>query len=944
MSDFSAQTQRAAARGARSVGGTKRPLKSFFSASSSKPAAAPSPKKRMEVTPPMAEFINYDVDTTYVMPLEVRNRTDEILTLRFVKPARHPGIFRLVNGASVRLAPGLAHTLEIEFTTHLPQDYADALVVLSSDGGRVEVPLKACRVPLIEFPPTVNFGKVEQQLVRPVRTLTLVNRGRKDAAVTFVLDEGDEKGGHTECGVVLSSTTVTAPAGGQTIVTLELKPLSPGRYTWHIPVEMNGKRLPTLLEVTAEVVDCRSRLLDPQTREDVVSVEFPETFDGNKTSHSLEVVNGGSRAISFAIRSAHDTSEDGATPFRFLPTQGRLPPQGRLTVTALFTPQLKLRRTGWNTAPRNTPAETAQVHKYEALFTVLFVETEQTQSFRMVGTSCETLVRLSTSVIDFGTCALKRSKESSLTITNGVDHLPMRYALQCPPHFSVTPARGVVDVGGSATLRLEFRPRRLGPYVETLTLTANDTVTCSVELRGTPLFREGADVPVAACLPAQEDEVAVPAAVDLGMIPAEGLTPPLLPRQELTAAPMAEYTASRSYRSDHVAPPVFDVHSLAKRRFHAVPTTPQERRDCKRELTPIEVLNIVLPSKSLNFGRVTVDADAVASLFVYNGTKASIQVGVPTEAEGPVTVEPASQVVPAQRMAQFDVHIRSGTVHVFQQVMRVSVNQQHYVRFTVQADVVPVEVTLSQTQLLLSLTGQAEEPVCTAQVTLTNKGNCPVAYRWHLPTPSCEFEVEPQVGLLNASEQRSATFLFRPSAGTSQASCEARLEVVGATEKVLLLTGSVTPAKCAWGSSSLLTTPPLSSSSKQAAAASSVLALGRIAAGVPAVATLPLTNKGRTNAYFSIGVLPAWLTVSPSQGRVCVGETEELTVRVRHSTAGAVAHMVECHVLACGVYWWRVWRRPLWPCRSLSSWMAKSRLRRTWTLDTSTSDARSRAQ
>ncbi|TPP53999.1 hypothetical protein CGC20_16055 [Leishmania donovani] len=865
MPVFSARTQRAASRGAHSIGATKKSLKSFFPASSNRPAAAPPPKTRMEVTPPTAEFINYDVDTTYVMPLEVRNRTDEILTLRFVKPARHPGTFRLVNGASVRVAPGLAHTVEIEFTTHAPQDYADALV--------------------------------EQQLACPMRTLTLVNRGRKDAAVTFVLDEGDERGGGTACGVVLSSTAVTAPAEGRTTVTLELKPLPPGRHTWHIPVEMNGQRLPTLLEVSAEVVDCRSRLFDPQTHEDVVSVEFPETFDGNKASHQLEVVNGGSQAISFAIRSAHDISEGGAAPFRFVPTQGRLPPQGRLIVKALFTPQLKLRRTGWNTTPRSAPAETAEVHKYEALFTLLFVETEQTQSFRMVGTSCETLVRLSTSVVDFGACVLRRSKESNLTLTNGVAHLPMRYALQCPPHFSVTPARGVVAAGGSATLRLEFRPRRLEPYVETLTLTANDTVTCAVELRGTPLYREGAEAPVAAPPSAPEDEVAVPAAVDLGMIPAEGLAPPSLPRQVPAAVLMAEDTAVQSYRSGHVAPPVFDVHSLAKRRFYAAPTTPQERRDCKRELTPMEVLNVVLPSKLLNFGRVTIHADAALSLFVYNGTKASIQVGVPTEAEGPVTVEPASQVVPAQRMAQFDVHICSGTVQVFQQVMRVTVNQQHYMRFTVQADVVPVEVTLSQTQVLLSLTGQAEEPVCTAQVALTNKGNCAVAYRWHLPAPSCEFEVEPQVGLLNASEQRGATFYFRPAAGTSQASCEARLEVVGATEdKVLLLTGSVAPARCAWGASSLLKTPPLAPASKEAAAVSSTLALGRIAAGVPALATLPLTNKGRTNAYFSIGALPAWLTVSPSQGRVCVGETEELTVRVRHAVAGAAAHMVECHV------------------------------------------------
>ncbi|KAG5505527.1 hypothetical protein GH5_03556 [Leishmania sp. Ghana 2012 LV757] len=897
MSAFAARMRHAASRGDHGTAGTKKPLKCFSPASSHRPAAAPPPASRMEVTPPTAEFINYDVDTTYVMPLEIRNRTDEILTLRFVAPARHPGSFRLVNGASVRMAPGLAHTVEIEFTTHTPQDYADVLVILSGDGGRVEVPLTACRVPLVEFPPTVSFGKVEQQLVCTTRTLTLVNRGRKDAAVTFALDERGERDGGAGCGVVLSSTTIVVPAEGRATVALELKPLPPGLYTWEISVEMNGQRLPTILEVTAEVVDCRSRLFDPQTQEEVVSVEFAETFAGNTARHQLEMINGGSQAISFAIRSAHDLSEGGAAPFSFAPAQGRLPPQGRLTVHALFKPQMKVRRTGWSTTPVNAPAETAEVRKYEALFSLLFVETEQTQSFRMVGTSCETLVRLSTSVVDFGACVLKESRESTLTVTNGVTHLPMRYAVQCPPHFSVTPARGVVAAGGSVTLRLAFRPRRLEPYVETLTVIANDTVTRVVELRGTPLYREGAALPATSRSSGTEDEVAVPAAVDLGMIPGEGLTPPSLPRQVPAAVLMAEDTVVQSCCSGHVAPPVFDVHSLAKRRFHVAPATPQERRDCKRELTPMEVLNIVLPSKSLNFGRVTIHADAVASLFVYNGTKAAIQVGVPTEAEGPVTVEPATQVVPAQRMAQFDVHLRFGAVQAFQQVMRVLVNQQHHMRFSVQADVVPVEVILSQRQVLLALMGQTEEPVCTAQVALTNKGNCNAAYCWHLPSPSCEFEVEPKMGLLNAGEEGNATFSFRPAAGTSQASCEARLKVVGATEdKVLRLTGTVAPAKCVWGSSVGLTMPSLAPASKDAAAVSGLLSLGRIAAGVPAVATLPLTNKGRTNAYFSVGALPTWLTVSPSQGRVCVGETEELTVRVRHAVTGGVAHPVECSV------------------------------------------------
>jgi hypothetical protein len=880
---------------------------------------------RVEVTPALAEFINYDVDTSYVMPIEVRNRGDEVLTFRFVAPAQHPAIFRLLNPASVRVAPGLAHLLEVEFSTHKAEDYEDVLAVLSSDGGRLEIPLSACRTPQLEFPPHIDFGKVEQQHAAQTRTLTLVNRGRKDAQVHLVLVPATNETRSPPRGITLSSAATVAVAQGSTSINVELNALSPGTYVWKVAVEVDGQRLPALLEVTAEVLDCRSRLIDPRTHEEVVSLEFEETYAGNAKTHELEVVNGGSQAISFAIQAAHTLTDDGAAPFRFTPSEGRLPPQGSQLVTAQFRPAMQQRRTGWSTATTakgtststtlasgaTTSNEAAEQRRYEALFSLLFVETEQTQSFRLVGTSCETLVQLSTSAIDFGTCQMKASRQATLVVTNAVAHLPMRFELRPPSHFSVTPVRGVVAAGGTVEVTVVFHPCRLGPYDEALTLRANGTVTRAVTLRGTSVDRlpseAGATATAVVARTAHHahalGDVAVPAAVDLGMIPAEGLTPPMLPRQVPRSVLRADNGAadSRGRQSTHVAPPVFAARSLVKRRFHTTPATAHERHDCKRELTPMEVLNVVLPLKALDFGRVTVHADVVVSLYVFNGTAAAILAGVPTDADGLVTVDPPSQVVPAQRMVQFDVHLCSHTVQTFQQVMRVAVNQQHFMRFNVQAEVVPVEVTLSQREVRMALLGQAEDPVCTAQVTIGNSGNCAAAYRWQLP-PSCEFDVEPRTGVLEAGEQRNIFLRFSPAVGTTQAACEARLEVDGAVgDKVLSLVGTVAPTKCVWGPSEQMTVQEVATgstaASKEVAAVSGVLALGRIAAGVPTTGTLVLANKGKTNAYFSVGKLPVWMTVTPAQGRVCTGETEELTVRVRHGVAGAAAHTLECMVI-----------------------------------------------
>ncbi|KPA85824.1 hypothetical protein ABB37_00163 [Leptomonas pyrrhocoris] len=891
---------------------------------------------RVEVTPALAEFINYDVDTSYVMPIEVRNRSQEILTFRFVAPTRHVSIFRLLNPASVRVAPGLAHVLEVEFSTHQAADYEDVLAVLSSDGGRTEVPLSACRVPQLEFPSLIDFGKVEQQHAAQTRALTLVNRGRKDAQVQFVMVPATNETQSPPRGISVSNVAAVAVAQSRTTVNIELNALPPGSYTWKVAVEVDGRRLPAMLEVVAEVMDCRSRLIDTRTHEEVVSLEFAETYAGNTKVHQLEVVNGGSQAISFAIQTAHTLSDEGAAPFHFTPNEGRLPPQGRQLVTAKFCPVLQPRRTGWSTATAatamatsltaaatataataaragaKTSEEAAEKRRYEALFTLLFVETEQTQNFRLVGTSCETLVQLSTSSIDFGTCLMKGSKQSSLVITNAVAHLPMRFELRPPSHFSVTPARGVVAAGGTVDVNVEFHPRRLGPYEEPLTLRANDTVTRTVTLRGTSVHRIANDddaakatsIINATARTARHEralnEAAVPAAVDLGMIPAEGLTPPSLPLEVPPSVLHADGAGPRARQSNHVAPPVFGARSLVKRRYHPTPATTHERHDCRRELTPMEVLNVVLPLKALDFGRVTVHADVVASLFIFNGTAASILAAVPTDADGLVTVDPPSQVVPAQRMAQFDVHLCSRTVQTFQQVMRVAVNQQHFMRFNIQAEVVPVEVTLSQKEVHMALLGQAEDPVCTAQVTIGNSGNCAASYRWNLPA-TCEFDVEPRAGLLDAGEQRSILLRFSPAVGTSQAACEALLEVEGAVEnKVLSLVGTVAATKCVWGPSPQMTVQESAigaAALKEVAAVAGVLSLGRIAAGVSTTGTLVLVNKGRTNAYFSVGSLPPWVTVTPAQGRVCTGEAEELTVRVRQSVAGAVAHTVECMVV-----------------------------------------------
>lgn len=884
-------------------------------------------KSEIELVPTKGEFLNYIVDTTYLLSFTVRNRSATTQMLRFFPPQKVPN-FRLIDYETVRLAPGLARVIDVEFSTHEEKDLKDSWTILTECGCRVTVPLIAQSVPALELDSVVDFGMVEQTRANLSKVLRLKNKGRKDARVKLTPSEEGEGP------LIVTPSSVIAKSMKETEVQVKLASLpTVGKCEWMMDVKIEGEEVKRKVRVVADVIDCRSHLIDLQTGAEVASVQFNKVYAGANKKRQLLMVNGSEVGVSFAFQLSNDLVAKEMPPFRFIPEQGTLGPKEKRKVTVVFEPPMNPIRKGWNNVEYQSlggsGGQTKEVRRFEGLFSLVFVETEETHNFHLVGESFETHAVISRTVLEFGTCAMKDYRQEVIDIKNEVSKLPLTFSFDNVANFSVKPSSGTIPPGGREVVTVMFRPQGPGRFQKQFKLLLNHTVTRLLSVSGNaivdPHFRPRKRVERADALPEdfripfqpplvggilgenangeendddegnkcrfrlKQDAVGaassyIPAAVDIGMIPAEGLQPPQ-PSHHVPAKELREEDSANRLTSAHVGPMVFDVKSLIRRRFNELPTNAVERRDCRRELLPMDLIKIVAPIKTLQFDRITMGTSAVRPFYVFNGTNASILVKMPSDDLLPeLRFSPHSQVIPQGRMAAFDIHLCSYKVQTCQQVINFSVNHQYLMRLSLHADIIPVEVKLSYDAVTLSFSEFTDAPVTMTTITLSNEGSYEATYWWKLP-PQAPFTIEPSQGKILPSAKQVSHITFAPVQGVFTTTCDAFLVVEGASvEKKLQLTGVVEQTHCTW--SKMLVK----------ASGEAQLDLRRIPAGKTSSVTIYIANTGQRNAFFSFESLPDWLTISPAYGRISAGETEDLLLSVKSDKAENLFHFISCQV------------------------------------------------
>ncbi|RNF18452.1 uncharacterized protein Tco025E_04472 [Trypanosoma conorhini] len=861
--------------------------------------------RAIQVSPPQGFYVNFDIDTTYVIPFTVRNDTRSMCTVRFTPPSNQR-VFR-INTTSVRLAPGLSHVIEAEFITHVSQDYQDSFVVFTNDES-VTVPLVAKCSPDLEFPATVNFGRVERNRHGLSKALRLTNKGRREKHVQILAPA-------QVTGVKVNPLQCVAPPMGCVDVYLELLKLDVGFHRLPLQLDVADEAERRTVMLVVEVMDSKGVLLDPRSGEEVHALGFAKTYAGTRRVVEVDVRNDSEQPVSFAFQVAGDASaeQQQQSPFDFIPRQGRLGPHEKTRVSAVFSPPISYSPRGWSCRRENRHTSSAT---YETLYSLLFLEVEHTHTLRVTGSSTATVAWLSQAVVDFGQCAMNDYRDVTVTVHNGHKDMPLQFLFPRVAHFLIDPAEGKVKPGASCDVRLTFRPRRLGAFEEHLRVVFNETEKESLTLSGVAKslsatqkivggvdklpedfvsMRKGVSLvqepPCASTGRAAAATATSVDAVDLGMIPAEGLVPPEPepPTAIYKRKSAGEFSILRG--GDHFSPVALDAKTLIRKVFKETPSNATERRDCRRELQPMELLRIAAPIKVMDYQRVTVGSTSTKMFFLYNGTAAAVLAEMPTE-ETHLSFSPHSQVIPAGRAAAYDVSFCSSVVQTYQQIVQIKINGRYMLRFTLQADVVPVEVTLSRDDVVLNFTEFADDPMAHATVTLFNHGNSEAAYAWALnPGP---FMIEPTSGSIAPMSKVTAQLTFIPPQGVLNAETKAELHVKGAlTTRVLNLKGIIAPTSCGW---STAVGERAGSGLSMTSGGEYVLKLQQVPAGVTTKAKVMLHNRGRNSAFFSFESIPEWLMVTPMCRRVGVGETEEITLAVHHEMPGLVQASLLCCV------------------------------------------------
>ncbi|XP_076467202.1 cilia and flagella-associated protein 47-like [Babylonia areolata] len=141
--------------------------------------------------------------------------------------------------------------------------------------------------------------------------------------------------------------------------------------------------------------------------------------------------------------------------------------------------------------------------------------------------------------------------------------------------------------------------------------------------------------------------------------------------------------------------------------LNAVPTSAQEKADCKRWLSPQELYQVLVGPPTIEFGKVCLRSVSHKELTIINNLQRYILVEAEIDCRELRQSSPLSQVVPPRSRAVIPIIFESSTKGNFQSFGRVArsvtytINKLYKNHVTVTAEVVPVGLELSTDSLVL---------------------------------------------------------------------------------------------------------------------------------------------------------------------------------------------------------------------------------------------------
>jgi hypothetical protein len=193
----------------------------------------------------------------------------------------------------------------------------------------------------------------------------------------------------------------------------------------------------------------------------------------------------------------------------------------------------------------------------------------------------------------------------------------------------------------------------------------------------------------------------------------------------------------------------------------------------------------------LNFGRVNIGSVVAKNFAITNDMSKSVCAVIEDLELELKQSRPNKQIIPAGAIAGFDIYFAPRALGEYKKAFTWTLNGIHNFKVLVKADVVPIELMLSKTNLTMEFAPKSLEASLSAEVTMTNPGNAPAEYLWG---SAGAFSCKPEQGTIFPGKSAVMTVTWTPTPGKRNEE-ELGLHVNSGVDQVLKVTGVIKEAK-----------------------------------------------------------------------------------------------------------------------------------------------------
>eukprot|EP01033_Poteriospumella_lacustris_P004189 gene4189-2988_t len=306
-----------------------------------------------------------------------------------------------------------------------------------------------------------------------------------------------------------------------------------------------------------------------------------------------------------------------------------------------------------------------------------------------------------------------------------------------------------------------------------------------------------------------------------------------------------------------------DENRLIQKKYPATPATQAELRDCSKELSSDELKLVTASHKTLDFGRVCVGSVTAKNFVAFNNLHHALLVTVEELDLELQQSRALAQVIPPNCMAGFDLCFSSRVVGKVKKTFTWKVNGLHQFKVLVLAEVLPIELVLNKSELVMEFPLDSLKPTLTTEVILTNPGNAHAEFLWGSVGA---FTCDPERGTIPPGKSSVVSITWDPLSGKRPEE-ELGLHITGGVDQVLKVRGVLKDTKAEF--------------------ADKRLSLGVMAVGTEKTLVTSIHNSGAHEVVFFLQPLDAALGIrlEPTEAMILPGESADITITVTPKSA-----------------------------------------------------------